>query len=50
MTKVNRFDHIFQEVELGHNLNSTLTEMNFRFKIVEFYYKVFHELLNIPFM
>ena len=50
MTTVNRFDHIFQEVELGHNLNSTLTEMNFWFKIVEFYYEVFHELLNIPFM
>ena len=49
MTKVNTFDHIFQEVELGHNLNSNLTEVNFLIKIVEFYYDVFHELLNSPF-
>ena len=49
MTKVNRFDHIFQVVELCHNLNSTLTEMNLWLKIGEFYYKVFHELLNSPF-
>ena len=49
MTKVNTFDHIFQEVELGHNLNSTLTEGNFWLKIIEFYSEVFHELLNSPF-
>ena len=49
MTKVYTFDHIFQEVEFGHNLNSTLTEVNFRLKIVEFFCKVFHELLNSPF-
>ena len=48
MTKVNTFDHIFQELELGHNLNSTLTEVNFWLKIVEFYYEVFHELRNSP--
>ena len=36
MTKVIMFDHIFQELELGHNLNSTLTEVNFWLKIVEF--------------
>ena len=49
MTKINTFDHIFQEVEHGHNLNTTLTEVNFWLKIVEFYYVVFHELLNTPF-
>ena len=48
MTKVNTFD-IFQEVELGHNFNSTLTEVNFWVEIVEFYYEVFHELPNSPF-
>ena len=43
MTEVNTFDHIFQEVELGHNFNSNLTEVKFLIKIVEFYYEVFHE-------
>ena len=58
MTKVKTFDHIFQEVEFGYNLdtinlnainNSTLNEVNFWRKIVEFYYKVFRDLLNTLF-
>ena len=58
MTKVKTFDHIFEEVEFGYKLdtinlnainNSTLNEVNFWRKIVEFYYKVFRDLLNTLF-